>query len=67
MKTFEHYYSFDGLTAAVVAGHDEDLCFVANPKMFEVLDSITRKMEQVGSPGLKRRLKQAIKKTKTAP
>jgi hypothetical protein len=41
LNNFERYY--DGVTAAVVAGHDSTHCWIVNPKSFAFLDSITKR------------------------
>ena len=41
LQTFERYYSKEGLTAAVVSGHDHDKCWVVNAQNFTFLDGIS--------------------------
>jgi hypothetical protein len=41
LQTFSRHYSEDGLTQAVVSGHDHDKCWIINPKNFTFLDGIT--------------------------
>jgi uncharacterized protein DUF3800 len=42
LNNFEHYYSDDGVTAAVVSGHDSEHCWVANPPMFQQIDKTAK-------------------------
>jgi hypothetical protein len=42
LSTFERHYSGDGVTAAVVSGHDSNSCYIANAKNFKFLDGVSR-------------------------
>jgi len=57
LKTFEHHYSEDGVTAAVVSGHDANSCWVANAKNFSFLDGVSKNFFQRHPEHLKKRLK----------
>lgn len=57
LKTFERYYSEDGVTAAVVSGHDENSCWIANAKNFTFLDGVSKNFFQRHPQQLKKRLK----------
>jgi hypothetical protein len=59
LNTFERYYSEDGVTSTVVSGHDNWSCWVANTKLFEMLDTVTDKFFQDYPKQLEKRLKQA--------
>jgi hypothetical protein len=41
LQTFERHYSSDGLTAAVVRGHDHDKCWIVNARNFSFLDGVS--------------------------
>ena len=64
LKTFERYYSEDGATAAVVSGHDENSCWVANAKNFSFLDGVSKNFFQRHPQQLKKRLKRLPFRTK---
>jgi len=57
LQTFDRYYSGDGVTAAIVAGHDTNSCWVANAKNFSFLDGVSRNFFQRHPQQLKKRLK----------
>jgi hypothetical protein len=40
LQTFDRHYSTNGVTAAVVSGHDDKRCWVMNAKAFNFLDTI---------------------------
>jgi hypothetical protein len=42
LNTFERHYSRNGVTAAVVRGHDDATCWVANAKNFTFLDGVSK-------------------------
>lgn len=46
LNTFERYYSGDGVTAAIVSGHDTDKCWIANAKNFKFLDGVSKEFFQ---------------------
>jgi hypothetical protein len=58
LNTFEKYYSYDGLTSAVVAGHDATGCFVANPLIFKTLDDVSQRVANNNPIVIDKRLKQ---------
>jgi hypothetical protein len=58
LTTFEKYYSHDGLTSAVISGHDNTGCFVANPKIFETLDGASQRVATNNPKVVEKRLKQ---------
>lgn len=41
LQTFERHYSPDGLTSAVVRGHDGDKCWIVNARNFSFLDGVS--------------------------
>jgi hypothetical protein len=57
LKNFQHHYSKDGLTAAIVSGHDENSCWIANAKNFSFLDGVSKNFFQRHPEQLKKRLK----------
>ena len=57
LKSFEHHYSADGVTAAIVSGHDANSCWVANAKNFSFLDGVSKNFFQRYPEQLKKRLK----------
>lgn len=65
LKTFQRFYSEDGVTAAVVAGHDENSCWIANARNFLFLDGVSRKFFQRHPEQLKNRLKRLRFKPKS--
>ena len=57
LRTFERHYSGDGVTAAVVSGHDTDGCWIANAKNFKFLDGVSRDFFKRHPEQLKQRRK----------
>lgn len=41
LQTFGRHYSRDGLTSAVVDGHDSDKCWIVNARNFSFLDGVS--------------------------
>jgi hypothetical protein len=64
LDVFEHHYSEDGVTSAVVSGHDRDGCCIINPKSFSVLDSTSTNFFERHPEVLKKRLRQSPYKPK---
>jgi hypothetical protein len=56
---YERHYSADGLTAAVVGGHDREHCWVINPQTFRVLDQISTDFFRRHPEVLEKRLSQS--------
>lgn len=67
LHNFEHHYSSDGVTTAVVSGHDREHCWVINPKTFTVLDHISTDVFAQHPKLLEKRLKQSPFKPKKQP
>jgi hypothetical protein len=65
LNTFERHYSADGVTAAVVAGHDLKNCWVANPKNFDFLDNVSKEFFKRHPEQLEKRLKRLPFKPKS--
>jgi hypothetical protein len=65
LKTFERYYSEDGVTAAIVSGHDENSCWIANAKNFSFLDGVSRNFFERHPEQLQKRLKRLPFKPKS--
>jgi hypothetical protein len=42
LNTFERHYSKDGVTAALVSGHDQTSMWIANAKNFSFLDGVSK-------------------------
>ena len=59
LYVYEHHYSADGVTLAVVSGHDHDGCWIINPKTFSVLDRTSTDFFQRNPKLLKKRLRQS--------
>lgn len=66
LHNYERHYSHDGVTAAVVSGHDHERCWVVNPLTFTVLDRISTEFFERHPEVLKKRLKQSPFKPKGA-
>ena len=64
LQTFDRNYSPDGVTAAVVTGHDTTKCWVMNAKSFTFLDKIGKDFFERNPAELRKRLKQAPYKPK---
>jgi hypothetical protein len=64
LNTFERYYSSDGVTNAVVSGHDLTHCWIVNPKSFDFIDRISEKFFANRPAELKKRRKRATFKPK---
>jgi hypothetical protein len=67
LHTFERHYSGDGVTAAVVAGHDRDKackCWVINAKTFNFLDQIGKDFFDKNPDDLKKAMKRTPYKPK---
>jgi len=64
LHNYEHHYSSDGVTAAVVSGHDREHCWVVNPLTFKVLDRISTDFFERNPELLEKRLKQSPFKPK---
>jgi hypothetical protein len=58
-NTFERHYSDDGVTAAVVSGHDSEHCWVANPPMFQQIDKTAKEFLEKRPAYSKKRAKRA--------
>lgn len=65
LNTFERYYSRDGVTAAVVSGHDTNSCWIANARTFEFLDGVSKNFFERHPEQLKQRLKRLHFKPKS--
>jgi len=65
LNTFEHHYSKDGVTVAVVSGHDKNSCWVANARNFSFLDGVSKKFFERHPEQLKKRAKRATFKPKS--
>lgn len=65
LNVYEHHYSLDGVTSAVVSGHDTEGCWIINPKTFAVLDKTSTDFFERHPNVLKKRLRQAPYKPKT--
>jgi hypothetical protein len=59
LYVYEHHYSADGVTSAVVSGHDHDGCQIINQKTFAVLDRASTEFFQRHPEVEKKRLKQS--------
>ena len=59
LHNFERHYSEDGVTAALLSGHDHEHCWVINPKTFTVLDHISTDFFERHPEMLDKRLKQS--------
>ena len=64
LNTFERHYSPDGVTAAVVSGHDRTHCWVANPQSFKFLDGVAKRFFERKPDEVKKRMKRATFKPK---
>ena len=64
LKTFERHYSSDGVTAAVVGGHDATHCWVVNPPSFKFIDGVAKRFFERKPEELKKRAKRATFKPK---
>jgi hypothetical protein len=64
LHNYERHYSTDGVTAAVVSGHDHEHCWIINPKLFTVLDRVSTEYFERNPQVLERRLKQSPYKPK---
>jgi hypothetical protein len=68
LNTFDRYYSDDGVTAAVVSGHDSEHCWVANPPMFQQIDKTAKEFLEKRPAYSKKRAKRiTFKPTKGLP
>jgi hypothetical protein len=65
LNNYERYYSRNGVTAAIVSGHDSERCWVINPLTFSVLDRTSTEFFARHPEVLAKRLKQSPFKTKT--
>jgi hypothetical protein len=65
LNTFERHYSWDGVTSAVVSGHDTNSCYVANAKNFKFLDGVSRDFFTRHPEQLKERSKRLTFKPKS--
>jgi hypothetical protein len=59
LQNYERYYHRNGVTAAVVSGHDHDRCWVMNSLAFAVLDRSSTAFFERHPEVLKKRLKQS--------
>jgi hypothetical protein len=59
LNNYERYYHRNGVTAAVVSGHDRERCWVINPLTFTVLDRSSTAFFERHPEVLKKRLKQS--------
>ena len=59
LNNYERYYHRNGVTAAVVSGHDRERCWVINPSTFTVLDRSSTAFFERHPEVLKKRLKQS--------
>jgi len=64
LHNYERHYSQDGVTAAVVSGHDRESCWVVNPKTFTVLERVSTEFFERHPEVLEKRLKQSPFKPK---
>jgi len=64
LHNFERYYSKNGVTAAVVEGHDRDSCWVINPLSLTVIDRSSTDFFARHPEVLAKRLKQSPFKPK---
>lgn len=64
LHNFEHHYSPNGLTSAVVSGHDKEHCWIINPKTFTVLDRISTEFFERHPEILEKRSRQSPFKPK---
>ncbi len=65
LNNYERYYSRNGVTAAVVSGHDREGCWAINPLTFSVLDRLSTDFFARHPEVLVKRLKQSPFKPKT--
>lgn len=59
LHNYERYYHRNGVTAAVVSGHDRERCWVINPLTFRVLDRSSTEFFGRHPEVLKKRLNQS--------
>jgi hypothetical protein len=64
LNSFERHYSADGVTAAVVSGHDRKHCWIANAQSFKFLDGVATRFFEKRPEQLKKRLKRATYRPK---
>lgn len=64
LNTFERHYSLDGVTSAVVGGHDQKHCWIANAQSFEFLDGVATRFFKRRPEQLPKRMKRATFKPK---
>lgn len=57
LNNLERHYSYDGVTAAVVAGHDREHCWIVNPKTLKKIDGISTRLYAEHPDRLEKRLK----------
>ena len=62
LHNYERYYTKNGVTAAVVSGHDRDRCWIINPLTFAVLDRSSTNFFERHPEVLRKRLKQSPNK-----
>jgi len=66
LQTFQRHYSRDGVTAAVVAGHDSDKCWIFNPSNVQFLGNIGKRFFERYPEQLPKRKKRLPYKPKQA-
>ncbi|MGA8762900.1 MAG: hypothetical protein WB562_08560 [Candidatus Sulfotelmatobacter sp.] len=59
LHNYERYYHRNGVTAAVVSGHDRERCWIINPLTFTVLDRSSTDFFSRHPEVLKKRMKQS--------
>jgi hypothetical protein len=59
LRNYERYYTRNGVTAAVVSGHDRERCWIINPLTFAVLDRSSTTFFNRNPEVLRKRLKQS--------
>jgi len=64
LNIFERYYSSDGVTAALVSGHDLNHCWIVNPSSFKFIDTVAKKFFETHPSHVKKRAKRATFKPK---
>jgi hypothetical protein len=64
LHNYERHYMRDGVTAAVVSGHDHEHCWVINPLTFTVLDRVSTEFFNRHPEVLRKRMTQSPFKPK---
>ncbi|MGB8114769.1 MAG: hypothetical protein WCF22_13400, partial [Candidatus Sulfotelmatobacter sp.] len=64
LNTFERYYSSDGVTAALVAGHDTKTCYIHNARAFMYMNEMSTEFFKQNPGQLEKRKKRLTFKPK---